>query len=220
MITQSTPLRSVSLCQRTSAWAPITFLVTCNASWSQLEPGRTTTPNFMTESLCALSSVRFRKLHSRRFDVLLEVRQRAPVRFAVLQTLPYAGCAKRSVGCPAGTGFARAAGIDHAAGRPSFPHCRRDAAVHGRDFRLVARQRPDPVSIRAALPRLVRPQPLRRHRALEAGGVRPQPANRLLVPRTARLSDGNPDLRAGAGVSQQAGREGSLLGQDATGAHR
>src|SRR5258708_10530643 len=48
MITQSTPLRSVSLCQRTSAWAPITSLATCSASWSQLEPGRTTTPNFMT----------------------------------------------------------------------------------------------------------------------------------------------------------------------------
>src|SRR5688500_13213523 len=50
MMTQSAPRRFDSLCQTTSHGAPTTSLMAWIASWSQLDPGRTTTANFMRAS--------------------------------------------------------------------------------------------------------------------------------------------------------------------------
>src|SRR3954451_18008340 len=47
-MTASAPFRSVSLCQTTSARWPSTAVAAWYASWSQFDPGKTITANFMT----------------------------------------------------------------------------------------------------------------------------------------------------------------------------
>src|SRR5688500_15970878 len=54
-MTTSLPLRSVSLCQRYSASWPNTSFAAWNASSSQLLPGKTTIPNFMSVNLDAVA---------------------------------------------------------------------------------------------------------------------------------------------------------------------
>src|SRR5208337_1319492 len=64
-MTQSVPLRSVSWCHRNSAACPRLREVAYHASWSQLLPGKTTTPNLITRDLKCIRCVTRTKQRTR-----------------------------------------------------------------------------------------------------------------------------------------------------------